>query len=94
MVRALCIKVRKGKTAADLSDVDGGSTYTFDVWNGHPYIDEVLAFLQTTRRHARQLRENVETYNAEHSPSQSVQCKRVIAYVGQTVLEEEDNRDA
>lgn len=94
MVTALCIKVRKGKTTADLSDVDGGSTYTFDVWNGHPYIDEVLAFLQTTRQHARQLRENVEAYNTEHRPSQSLQCKRVIAYIGQTVLEEEDSRDA
>jgi hypothetical protein len=69
---------------------EGGSTYTFDIWRGHPQADEVLAFLQNTRERAIALREKVEAHGLGEVAEEL--RFRVIAYVGQTVVgnDEED----
>lgn len=65
-------------------DVLGGSTYTFDIWGGHPLAAEVLASLREMRDRLGGLRQRVETFNAEHGvPPSFVQ---VVAYAGQCVL--------
>jgi hypothetical protein len=93
MVTAVCTKLRSGVTHADVQEAVGGSTYHFDVWEGHPLREEVLGFLKTTRRHARDLRERVEAYNADHDSPDADLKKRVVAYVGQTVMPEEGGSD-
>lgn len=93
MVTAVCSKLRSGATHASAGETVGGSTYHFDVWDGHPLQDEVLGFLKTTRRRARDLRERVEAYNADRDPPEADPKKRVVAYVGQTVLQEEGGSD-
>lgn len=65
----------------------GGSTYTYDVWRGHPHRDEVLGFLRDVRAKAVALRMKVEAYNEEAGPA-AADAERVIAYVGQAVLDE------
>jgi predicted transcriptional regulator len=87
MVTALCTKLRQGQTSAKLSDSVGGSTYAFDTWPGHPLRGEVLQFLASVRKMGMDLRTRVEAHNQEHEAPAS--AERVIAYVGQTVISDE-----
>jgi len=91
MVTAICTKVRLGRTRAAHGESIGGSTYGYDVWDGHPCRDEVLGFLDSTRKRAVQLRKDVEAYNANHPIPED--ALHVIAYVGQTVLGAEEGAD-
>jgi hypothetical protein len=90
MVTAISIKLRRGTLTAALADAVGGSTYTFDVWPGHPLEQEVLGLLRSFRQQGRSLRERVEAFNAAHAPEREKNAERemrVITYVGQGVLE-------
>ncbi len=49
MVTAIGSKLSMGKTRSDQADVVGGSTLSFDVHEGHPHGDEVLALLGQVR---------------------------------------------
>jgi hypothetical protein len=92
MVTAICIKLRRGKRTAALVDSVGGSTYTFDIWRGHPMEAEVLGVLGGLRGRCRELRERVEAFNREHGPARDSTATpelRVITYVGQGVLDTE-----
>ncbi len=91
MVTAVCTKLRLGSTTATNKDWVGGSTYGFDVWQGHPHLDEVLGLLAQTRQRAVALREKVEGYNGNHAPSEIGQ--RVLFYTGQTLLGPEAEGD-
>jgi hypothetical protein len=84
MVTAMCTKLRLGATIATKKDWVGGSTYGFDVWEGHPHHAEVVGFLSAMRERAVALRGKVEAYNAGSSPEAPPQ--RVLIYVGQTVM--------
>lgn len=92
MVTAICVKLRVGQTRATLADRIGGSTYSYDVWDGHPHHAEVVGFLRDTRERAVALRQRVQAHNAIHSAPEAVK-QRVIAYVGQTVLGPESEGD-
>jgi hypothetical protein len=85
MVTAICTKLRLGKTHAAAGEWVGGSTYGFDVWEGHPCHAEVTGFLQATRERAGALRKLVEAHNASHFPPDG-SIQHVISYVGQTVI--------
>ncbi len=76
------------------SEAVGGSTYSFDVWDGHPLADEVEASLQRFRQEHTRLRERVDAYNAEHGRPGSY--RQVVVYGGQCALPRElegDTRD-
>jgi hypothetical protein len=85
MVQA--ISQRLGGGRAEPADEVGGSTYTFDVWPGHPLEDEVRACLARFREHHGELRQRVEQYNAEHGLPGSY--REVVVYAGQCVRERE-----
>jgi hypothetical protein len=87
LVTAVCAKLRLGSRQAAADDRIGGSTYGFEVWEGHPLEQEVYGLLSELRARAAGLRQRVTDYNRDHSPAAG-QGTRVIAYVGQTVLEE------
>ncbi len=88
LVTALCTKLRAGDTRARREDAVGGSTYGFDIWPGHPMEEEVLGLLQTMRKQTSEVRTRLEAYNADVGLPNDTQ--RVVFYVGQTVLEDED----
>jgi predicted MarR family transcription regulator len=93
LVTALVTKLRFGQRHADLSDKIGGSTFVFDLWRGHPLADEVLSYLQLMREHGMKLRKTLETHNNQHpKPADSV-ALRVIAYVGQTVRQDDEDHE-
>jgi hypothetical protein len=89
MVTALCTKLRHGEAVAQHGEWIGGSTYGYEVWPGHPFHDEVVGFLQATRSRAAELRARVDAHNEGRLPAQR-SVRRVIAYVGQTVIEAEE----
>lgn len=63
----------------------GGSTYTFDIWEGHPHEAEILGTLQRFREECSELREKMSIYNGgAQRPSEPT---RVIVYAGQCVIE-------
>jgi predicted transcriptional regulator len=86
MVTAICCKLRTGSTEAASKDLIGGSTYSYDVWDGHPHQAEVSEFLGETRRRAVALREKVEAFNRGRERPPESRAERFISYVGQTVL--------
>jgi len=89
LVTAITTKLRAGRTRALRSDLVGGSTYTFDIWEEHPHYDEVAGFLRETRNRAVALRSKVDAFNqTQPSPSEE-KSRKFIAYVGQTVLDNE-----
>jgi hypothetical protein len=91
VVTALCTKLRAGATQARLADAVGGSTYGFDVWPGHPDEETVLGLLKRQRAEVGALRARVEAHNKDHGAPPG-QAQRVIFYMGQTVLEDEERR--
>src|SRR5690606_29932804 len=44
----------------------GGSTYTLDIWQGHPFAEEAMNTLARVRTQLSAQREKIEAYNAEH----------------------------
>jgi hypothetical protein len=86
LVRTLVTRLSQAHDGAKPSTETGGSTYTFDVWPGHPSHDAVLGTLARLRHELSSLRESVERVNqATQLPEQ---YKSVVVYVGQcTTLE-------
>ncbi len=94
MVTALCAKLERGLSHAEPDEAIGGSTYSFDLWEGHPLAREARGLLPALRRQAQSLRARVEAYNARHPAPADAATLRVVAYVGQTVIGEESNEHA
>jgi hypothetical protein len=91
MVNTIAGKLREDRSAPTLSDTVGGSTYTLDVWPGHPLADEVYGTLGRLRATMVELRERVEAVNAQQELP--VSYARVVAYVGQHVINENAHED-
>jgi hypothetical protein len=85
MVTALTLKLQQGRTQARRDDTIGGSTFGFEVWPGHPHLDEVTGFLGELRRRGSALREKVAGHNRGHAAPANEKI-RVITYVGQAVV--------
>jgi hypothetical protein len=75
-----------------LADRVGGSTYTLDVWPGHPYAEQAFDTLKALRSQLGELRDKIESYNAAHPVPE--RYTQVLMYVGQTLIEQgEDEPD-
>lgn len=85
VVGALCAKLRNGQTRALPDDQLGGSTFSFDVWAGHPQEARVLALLAEHRRILAALWDEVVRSGEHGKPSAYT---RVTFYCGQLVTRE------
>jgi hypothetical protein len=85
LVTTILSRLRESRSAA-LEDQIGGSTYTIDVWDGHPLADEVVGVLGRMRASLSDLRARVGEHNASRSLPE--QHTRVVIYVGQSVIQE------
>jgi hypothetical protein len=94
LVAALVTKLRSGERKADLNDAIGGSTFAFDLWRGHPMQDEVLGYLKRMREQGMALRRALEEHNTRSPMPDGATALRVTAYVGQSVIEGEEEPDA
>jgi hypothetical protein len=70
----------------ELADRVGGSTYTLDVWPGHPYAERAHETLKQLRSQLTELRDEVERYNADHPVPE--RYTQVLMYVGQCLIEQ------
>ncbi len=89
LVRTIGARLRSGPSERETV---GGSTYSFDVWPGHPLEAEALAQLKRFRSQCSELRQRVADYNREH-PHPGV-YSAVTIYAGQFVQEEYVQADA
>lgn len=92
MVTAICAKLEQGTRSSAPGEWLGGSTFHYDLWQGHPLYDEVMGQLEGLRSRARELRLRVEDYNATHQADEAT-FTRVTSYVGQAVMLPERDED-
>ena len=85
VVGALCAKLRNGLTRALPDDQLGGSTFSFDVWPGHPNEARVLSLLAEQRRTLGALWDAVNEHGSCEKPEA---YSRVTFYCGQLVVRE------
>ena len=74
------------QTISSLEDQVGGSTYTIDVWPGHPLMGEVFSTLKQIRSMLGDLRQRVVQYNEHHERPE--EYRRVVIYAGQNLVSE------
>jgi hypothetical protein len=87
VVQTICQRLRQASFDAELGPVVGGSTYSYDVWPGHPLERAVKSQLAEIRKSAGELRQKVDAYNQAHGLKGEYQ--QVITYVGQCMIERE-----
>jgi hypothetical protein len=94
VVQAISQRLQQLSASPDVTSTSyerGGSTYTFDLWPGHPMQGEVERQLGDLRNLLGALRERVHRYNDTAGEQASYQ--EVVLYVGQCVLEREQRHD-
>jgi hypothetical protein len=84
MIKTICCRLRDDRTTTHAKDVVGGSTFTIDIWPGHPLEEEVKSTLSQLRSMLIDLRKRADEYNAAHGvPEQYLQA---VLYVGQCLI--------
>lgn len=87
LVRTICQRL----SSAAEPDIEkgrvGGSTFTYDIWEGHPLAEEAYGVLSRFREEHARLYDRIEEYNANQGmPSE---YRQVVVYAGQCVLPRE-----
>jgi hypothetical protein len=91
LVSAISAKLASGAARSRPDDTVGGSTWSLDLWAGHPLEHEALGTLARMRAELDDLRRRVDGHSTAGVPSS--QRKRIIYYVGQYVREEDPTDD-
>lgn len=86
LVNTVTARLGEDRTSASPSDRVGGSTYSLDVWDGHPLAEEVYGTLARMRSLLGEQRARVEQFNDEHGLPESY--TRVVLYAGQCLIRE------
>ena len=60
VVSTLCARIALARAKTRATDETGGSTYSFDLWTGHPREDEVRGLLREHRARLSALRQSVD----------------------------------
>ena len=84
LVTTIGAKLAGGTNRAHRHDQVGGSTYGFDLWDGHPLEAEVLNTLQRLRTEVGDLRSRVDEWNAMNDSGP--RSYRATVYVGQNTV--------
>jgi DNA-binding Lrp family transcriptional regulator len=86
VVSTIMCKLRAVPLVSNLADKVGGSTYTFDLWPGHPMEEEVYGILQRFRAELSDLRERAAKVTEEHGIPEA--HTRTVIYLGQSLIHE------
>jgi hypothetical protein len=91
VVATICQRLA-AESGASTADQVGGSTFTLEVWPGHPLEAEVLAELGRFRKRVGELRKRV----LEHNRAGGIPRRRskVVIYGGQSVTAHDDQEDS
>jgi hypothetical protein len=85
MVQTICQRLAAQGQGARGDDTVGGSTYSFDIWAGHPFAAEVRGLLARFRAEHSALSARVIEHNREHALPE--RYEQVVFYGGQCALE-------
>jgi hypothetical protein len=86
MVGAIITKLGRGRASGAATDDVGGSTWSLDVWPGHPLEAEAKSLLRSTRAAVENLRVRIDAHNAEKPVP--TRRQRVVFYAGQNVRDD------
>jgi hypothetical protein len=93
MVQTVCARLSvDGEQSEATPGQTGGSTYTLDVWPGHPFEEEARATLTRVRTALGELRSRIEAHNAARGVPAT--HDKVIFYCGQSVSTDDDGAAA
>jgi hypothetical protein len=92
VVKTIVCKLRADSEGTRLEDRIGGSTYSFEVWDGHPLAEKVYGELGRHRKETSELRKQVDDFNEKNTHPR--RFDRVTIYFGQCVVEEENEDDS
>lgn len=92
VVTAIIAKLGRGPIRGRDRDLVGGSTWSLDVWPGHPFEQEAKALLKKVRASVEELRSRIDGHNA--SAPYAGARERVVFYAGQNVREEAGQGDS
>jgi hypothetical protein len=92
LVNTVTCRLGMERNSPTLADRVGGSTYTLDVWPGHPHEQESYQILSELRSRLSELRERVERYNQDHAVPENY--TQVLSYVGQCLIQQGDDETA
>jgi hypothetical protein len=91
VVQTICQRLRLTTPTARETDTIGGSTYSFDVWPGHPFEAEVRDQLRSLRARFGELRERVKEHNRMRARPN--RFDQVTIYLGQSITEREGDEE-
>jgi hypothetical protein len=86
LVNTITCRLREDRSTASLADRLGGSTYSLDVWDGHPLAEDVYGTLARLRSMLGEQRARVEEFNSSHGVPENY--TRVVLYAGQCLIGE------
>jgi hypothetical protein len=92
VVKTIVCRLRQDSDGPAAQDRIGGSTYGFEVWDGHPLAEQVYSQLARYRTAMTELRQSVDAFNAAHV--RPARYDRVTSYFGQCVIAEENEHDS
>lgn len=87
VTNAISHKLTRASEPSGRADTVGGSTWSLDVWEGHPLLLEAEGTLRHLRAQLEELRGRVDRYNQERGIDSPL--RRVVVYVGQYVREDD-----
>jgi hypothetical protein len=92
MVQTFCCRLRSETPELTVEgilpeDTVGGCTYSFDLWQSHPFTPKVLGTLARYRESMTALRAQVEAYNAQ--VGMPARFEQVTCYAGQCSISRE-----
>jgi hypothetical protein len=83
MITAISTKLTRGTGRSGAEDTSGGSTWSLDVWPGHPLEQEAKHSLSRLRQQIEDLRARIDAHNRDAHKSPALE--QVIVYLGQYV---------
>jgi len=83
LVSSVCQKLTERGPKARAADTTGGSTWSLDVWPGHPLEAEAKGTLRRVRLEMEHLRQRIDEHNAREEPAAA--RERVLVYLGQSI---------
>lgn len=87
VIASICTKLRNGHTQTHPAERLGGSTFSFNVWPGHPAEERAYALLSTMRAQLSEFWDEVSAYNQSH-PFPKEGATQVTFYCGQSLKDD------
>jgi DNA-binding transcriptional ArsR family regulator len=84
LVTTVMSRLHEDRATPEFANGVGGSTYTIDVWNGHPLEAEVFGTLARLRAELTELRTRAQAFEGAQPES----FTRAVIYVGQSLTAE------